>query len=402
MKQKHPDAIILLRVGDFYETFYQDAIDCSEILNITLTRRNHRDTKPMEMARFPHHALDTYLPKLIRAGRRVAICETPDTLADIIHQVKQEVTELVTPGFESDTKNSHCTQGELEANPKPRKVLKYACTQAELDTIGEYGEPDARFSVKIPSYASGLKEIVHRCNLAHLRYICIRPEKNLIFASDGRELTEISVQCSGLYTLRVTNNYNHLEGYIRPEVIRHLAGRQVYISVWNRDDAKVTFCETDGFCCICENVDRYPDIDRITRPGGPIVSLSPESLELFEDFVGRSVDVKPKDELKNTYMRFTTSPTNKEINVTIYRENSLGHIESSENISLSLQACKDQLPEFCASINLNRIARIIRNKFTGQITLPDPEKKMPPMLSFKQERMTSLLMGIRRAGDNVK
>ena len=75
MKKKHPDAILLFRVGDFYETFCDDAVAVSEILGVTLTRRSYDKAKSMELTVFPHHALDTYLPKLVRAGKRVAICE---------------------------------------------------------------------------------------------------------------------------------------------------------------------------------------------------------------------------------------------------------------------------------------------------------------------------------------
>ncbi len=75
MKAKHPDAILLFRVGDFYETFSDDAIEASEILGITLTRRANGSAQYVELAGFPHHALDSYLPKLVRAGKRVAICE---------------------------------------------------------------------------------------------------------------------------------------------------------------------------------------------------------------------------------------------------------------------------------------------------------------------------------------
>lgn len=75
MKKKHPDAILLFRVGDFYETFGEDAIATSEILGITLTRCANGKAASIELAGFPHHALDTYLPKIVRAGRRVCICE---------------------------------------------------------------------------------------------------------------------------------------------------------------------------------------------------------------------------------------------------------------------------------------------------------------------------------------
>ena len=76
LKTKHPDAVMLFRCGDFYETYCEDAVAASEILGITLTKRNNgKGGQTIEMAGFPHHALDTYLPKLIRAGRRVAICD---------------------------------------------------------------------------------------------------------------------------------------------------------------------------------------------------------------------------------------------------------------------------------------------------------------------------------------
>jgi len=78
MKKKHPDAVLLFRVGDFYETFAEDAVTASEVLGITLTRRANGKAKSIELAGFPHHALDTYLPKLVRAGKRVAICEQLD------------------------------------------------------------------------------------------------------------------------------------------------------------------------------------------------------------------------------------------------------------------------------------------------------------------------------------
>lgn len=99
MKKKHPDAILLFRVGDFYETFSDDAIAASEILGITLTRRGNGAAGAVELAGFPHHALDTYLPKLVRAGRRVAICEQLEDPKLAKKLVKRGITELVTPGL---------------------------------------------------------------------------------------------------------------------------------------------------------------------------------------------------------------------------------------------------------------------------------------------------------------
>ena len=104
LKAKHPEALLLFRCGDFYETYCEDAVIASQILGITLTHRNNGYNKGDEMAGFPHHALDTYLPKLIRAGRRVAICDQLEDPKLTKKLVKRGITELVTPGVAmSDT-----------------------------------------------------------------------------------------------------------------------------------------------------------------------------------------------------------------------------------------------------------------------------------------------------------
>ncbi|MBQ5596407.1 MAG: DNA mismatch repair protein MutS, partial [Rikenellaceae bacterium] len=97
-KSEHPDAVLLFRVGDFYETFGDDAIKASSILGITLTRRANGSASSVELAGFPHHALDTYLPKLVRAGERVAICEQLEDPKLTKTIVKRGIIELVTPG----------------------------------------------------------------------------------------------------------------------------------------------------------------------------------------------------------------------------------------------------------------------------------------------------------------
>lgn len=108
IKKKHPDAILLFRVGDFYETFSDDAIETSEILGITLTRRANGAAQFVELAGFPHHALDTYLPKLVRGGKRVAICDQLEDPKLTKNLVKRGVTELVTPGVSiNDTILNH-------------------------------------------------------------------------------------------------------------------------------------------------------------------------------------------------------------------------------------------------------------------------------------------------------
>jgi flagellar biosynthesis GTPase FlhF len=99
IKEKHPDAMLLFRRGDFYETYMDDAEKSSRILGITLTKNSKEkdfDGKPLKIAGFPHHALDSYLPKLIRAGQRVAIC-------DLLESPKQKVSEVVTPNKDPDS-----------------------------------------------------------------------------------------------------------------------------------------------------------------------------------------------------------------------------------------------------------------------------------------------------------
>ncbi|MCE1156165.1 MAG: DNA mismatch repair protein MutS, partial [Bacteroidales bacterium] len=108
IKAQHPDAVLLFRCGDFYETFSTDAVKASEVLGITLTRRANGSARSVELAGFPHHALDTYLPKLVRAGMRVAICDQLEDPKLTKKLVKRGVTELVTPGVSySDTTLSH-------------------------------------------------------------------------------------------------------------------------------------------------------------------------------------------------------------------------------------------------------------------------------------------------------
>ena len=137
LKEKHPDALLLFRCGDFYETYCDDAVDAAGILGITLTRRNNGNSgKGDEMAGFPHHALDTYLPKLIRAGRRVAICDQLEDPKLTKKLVKRGITELVTPGV---------AMGDNVLNYKENNFLaavhfgKGACGVAFLDiSTGEF------------------------------------------------------------------------------------------------------------------------------------------------------------------------------------------------------------------------------------------------------------------------
>ncbi|MEM9389516.1 MAG: DNA mismatch repair protein MutS, partial [Bacteroidota bacterium] len=99
IKAKYPGALLLFRVGDFYETFGEDAVKASKVLDIVLTKRANGAASHIELAGFPHHSLDTYLPKLVRAGNRVAICDQLEDPKSVKGIVKRGVTELVTPGL---------------------------------------------------------------------------------------------------------------------------------------------------------------------------------------------------------------------------------------------------------------------------------------------------------------
>ena len=136
LKAKHPDAVMLFRCGDFYETYSEDAVTASEILGISLTKRANGQGKTVEMAGFPHHALDTYLPKLIRAGRRVAICDQLEDPKTTKKLVKRGITELVTPGVAiSDNVLSYKENNFLAAV----HFGKTACGVAFLDiSTGEF------------------------------------------------------------------------------------------------------------------------------------------------------------------------------------------------------------------------------------------------------------------------
>lgn len=104
IKQKYPDAVLLFRVGDFYETFGEDAIIASSVLGITLTKRNNGAASSSELAGFPHHALDTYLHKLVKAGYRIAVCDQLEDPKQVKGIVKRGVTEMVTPGVATNDK----------------------------------------------------------------------------------------------------------------------------------------------------------------------------------------------------------------------------------------------------------------------------------------------------------
>lgn len=138
IKREHPDAILLFRVGDFYETFAEDAIVSSEILGITLTRRGNGPSGPIAMAGFPHHALDTYLPKLVRAGKRVAICDQLENPKETKKLVRRGITELVTPGVSiNDNILNHKENNFLASMYVAKKSTLYGISLLDIST-GEF------------------------------------------------------------------------------------------------------------------------------------------------------------------------------------------------------------------------------------------------------------------------
>src|SRR6478752_1847214 len=136
IKAKYPGALLLFRVGDFYETFGEDAIKASKILGITLTKRGNGSPSEVALAGFPHHSLDTYLPRLVRAGQRVAICDQLEDPKMVKGIVKRGVTELVTPGVSFndnvlDTKHNNYLAAV--------HITKESCGVAFLDiSTGEF------------------------------------------------------------------------------------------------------------------------------------------------------------------------------------------------------------------------------------------------------------------------
>ncbi len=145
MKKKHPDAVLLFRVGDFYEIFGKDAVIASDILGITLTRRANGKENFIELAGFPHHALDTYLPKLVRAGKRVAICEQLED-PKLNKTPKQKVVETVTPNQPPTVEPKPEPKPEPEPAPAPAEPQKpEPVKEIETDGSPDYNDnPDPR------------------------------------------------------------------------------------------------------------------------------------------------------------------------------------------------------------------------------------------------------------------
>ena len=168
LKAKHPDAVLLFRCGDFYETYCDDAVVASSILGITLTRRNNGGSAgATEMAGFPYHALDTYLPKLVRAGKRVAICDQLEAPKMTKRLVKRGITELVTPGVAMSDNMLNTKENNFLASVHFGKT---ACGFSLLDiSTGEFlcAEGTTDYIEKLLTNFSP-KEVLFELSLIHI------------------------------------------------------------------------------------------------------------------------------------------------------------------------------------------------------------------------------------------
>lgn len=173
IKEQYPDALLLFRCGDFYETYCEDAVRASKILNITLTHRSNgaAGTAPIDMAGFPFHALDTYLPKLVREGLRVAICDQLEDPKLTKTLVKRGVTELVTPGASySDTtlqqkQNTFLACLHFSPTAKRSTLPPYSSTPLPLSSPSGGGREGAPIAVVLGHEVFGVQqEVVDACD----------------------------------------------------------------------------------------------------------------------------------------------------------------------------------------------------------------------------------------------
>ena len=121
IKQEHPEAILLFHLGDFYEMFFDDARDASRILNITLTSRDRQKADPIPLCGIPVHSAESYITRLLKAGRKVAVCDQVESPAEAVGLVRREVTRVITPGTVLDELMLEGRETELPGRARPRE-----------------------------------------------------------------------------------------------------------------------------------------------------------------------------------------------------------------------------------------------------------------------------------------
>lgn len=280
MKKKHPDAILLFRVGDFYECYKQDALDAIEILNTDYHVHNTDNYGDVPYTRFPHHALDTYLPKIVRAGKRVAICE-------------QLEDPKLTKKTESKTDK---TEKNMETKNETKNTIKQINCNLTDEQLRELGEPDAYFSLIIPKECKTWWKQTDEEWRPATHHICIEPGNGKIIVTNTHILHTIDVECDGAWP--TDENGMPFQCFIDPKAIRELAGKQTDIAVW-RQGRKVTACEASGVLTQNELAGRFPDYMRvIPREEGCSIKINPDELKRLREFVRANMG-KTKAECKN-------------------------------------------------------------------------------------------------------
>lgn len=286
MKKKHPDAILLFRVGDFYECYKQDALDAIEILNTDYHVHNTDNFGDVTYTRFPHHALDTYLPRLTRAGKRVAICEQ-------LKDEKQKVVEKITPNNSSTEKTDKKMKTE---NTNIPKQINCNLTDKQLC---ELGEPDAYFHVTIPKECKTWgKQTPNDGFRPMLEHICLEPGNGKIIVTNTRILHTLDIKCDGTWPQQADGK--PFQCFIKPEAISAFAGKETDIAVWAQSK-KVTACETPGVLTQSEVAGIYPDYARVVPSNqGCNINIAPDELKRLREFVKVNMG-KTKQERKNRF-----------------------------------------------------------------------------------------------------
>lgn len=330
MKAKHPDVILLFRIGDFYETWSDDAIACSEILGITLTRRYNGKEKAIELAGFPHHALDTYLPKLVRAGKRVAICEQ-------LKDGKQRVAEQAIPATTSKTTE------EPKQEPKTPKKMKTDEIKRK-DTILENvkyldDEPIAWFTLNIPKDAKDCGKCTEKDGLRPvLNAIMVEPDSGKMVVTNTRILHAYDVKCKGVWPQDRTTPF---QCYIEPKDVARLAGKEIDVAVFaveiNGRKSELTMCEVVGTRSECDYKGIYPDWRRVMPQNIPdYVKLTQESVEELRKWLKPLIG-KTKKERENTQITIKANKESGKLDVrVIARSEKYGEITSANEDAFAL------------------------------------------------------------------
>lgn len=368
MKAKHPDQILLFRVGDFYETFKQDAVDCSEILGITLTRRADGTAEPAELAGFPHNTLDTYLPQLVRAGKRVAICE-----------------QLEDPKLKS--KKEEKKEVDKEAPAKPIKSsVKLINPISGRDEIMSLGEPVAYFRLTIPKGFNYLNKQASKDHMA-TKLICIEPENNLMIVTNTTILHSVAVECEGIWP--TSNPDTPFRCFIDPKTISSLVGKSSDVAVWLTDNGTVvTSVENPDIVARTNHRIPFPQWERVI-PQNPVLTLSikPEELNGFRQWVkSRMKRDKSSGEFCDRNIALTVNKESKTMKVEV-----VAHFNESAKTIDECEIClmEASTHNWRAGFDAELFYYSIEKGFEGDIDISSCERT--PVRMVGEERITVLM-----------